>query len=451
MARFPIKSLRVDGVFGDRDYKIVFDDSEKPATIIVGPNGTGKSTILSIYYLFITKQWSRLSDLDFSSATIDTRYGDNITIYSSNLLISNDRLKLPPSMSRHVSRLMQTDYFHLLSRKNALNKSDLARISKEANVPSYILSQIHSLAQREPSLFNSELIDVENRIDALNLGTVMYLPTFRRIEKDIKLEEVDDAQLPLRLRHSNHIELVKSGMRDVYDMIEGYLVNINARSRKSSSHAMQGFIKDMVQGKISDFSMNDLSYQDNNSIDRFVSSLDSDLFEDKDKTLLRDFIQRQQSKKPGKPRKDDQYMGYFVSKMMHVFSEAQSLERPVLEFIEVIDRYLMPNKRSVYDSATVSIQDLKHSRSVSLESMSSGEKQIFSIFTYLYFGNDENYIVLIDEPELSLSVPWQKSFLLDILDSNKCCQLLAVTHSPFIFDNELQNHVVDSMSIFNEQ
>jgi predicted ATPase len=46
-------------------------------------------------------------------------------------------------------------------------------------------------------------------------------------------------------------------------------------------------------------------------------------------------------------------------------------------------------------------------------------------------------IVLIDEPELSLSLDWQKHLLPDVINSPGCAQLLAITHSPFIFDNEL--------------
>ena len=48
---------------------------------------------------------------------------------------------------------------------------------------------------------------------------------------------------------------------------------------------------------------------------------------------------------------------------------------------------------------------------------------------------------MIDEPELSLSVPWQKRFLVDIHNANFCEGIVAVTHSPFIFENELEPYV----------
>jgi predicted ATPase len=75
--------------------------------------------------------------------------------------------------------------------------------------------------------------------------------------------------------------------------------------------------------------------------------------------------------------------------------------------------------------------------------LSSGEKQIVSLFTHVYIGDGPGLIILIDEPELSLSVPWQKQLLPDIRRSDRCRFLAAVTHSPFIFDNEIKRNATD--------
>lgn len=52
----------------------------------------------------------------------------------------------------------------------------------------------------------------------------------------------------------------------------------------------------------------------------------------------------------------------------------------------------------------------------------------------------KKYLVLIDEPELSLSIDWQQKFLPDILKAPSCEQLIAITHSPFTFENELDRY-----------
>ena len=69
--------------------------------------------------------------------------------------------------------------------------------------------------------------------------------------------------------------------------------------------------------------------------------------------------------------------------------------------------------------------------------LSSGEKQIISIFSKLYLDNtNKNCVILFDEPELSISIEWQKTLITDIMNSKKCSLLIAVTHSPFIFDGD---------------
>ena len=80
---------------------------------------------------------------------------------------------------------------------------------------------------------------------------------------------------------------------------------------------------------------------------------------------------------------------------------------------------------------------------MNLSILSSGEKQIVSIFSHIYLDDTFNDFLIIDEPELSLSVTWQKRFLTDILDSQKCHFIFSVTHSPFIFQNQLEESAFD--------
>ena len=83
--------------------------------------------------------------------------------------------------------------------------------------------------------------------------------------------------------------------------------------------------------------------------------------------------------------------------------------------------------------------------------LSSGEKQIVSLFSKLYLESAKKCILLIDEPELSISMKWQKMLLPDIMRSGNCRLLLTVTHSPFIFDNEFDNDAHDMWYCFNKR
>jgi len=72
--------------------------------------------------------------------------------------------------------------------------------------------------------------------------------------------------------------------------------------------------------------------------------------------------------------------------------------------------------------------------------LSSGEQQILYIFSKIHLSGSQKLLVLFDEPELSLSLAWQRKILADIVSSERCYFLLAITHSPFTFDNELVDY-----------
>lgn len=78
---------------------------------------------------------------------------------------------------------------------------------------------------------------------------------------------------------------------------------------------------------------------------------------------------------------------------------------------------------------------------IDFDDLSSGEKQIVSIFSKVYLDVTSPCIFIIDEPEISLSIEWQKDFLRDIYSSEKVALLIATTHSPFIFKNEYVDYV----------
>ena len=71
---------------------------------------------------------------------------------------------------------------------------------------------------------------------------------------------------------------------------------------------------------------------------------------------------------------------------------------------------------------------------LSLDSLSSGEQHELVLHYDLLFKVPSNTIVLIDEPELSLHVAWQKRFLLDLMDIIQLSDFdaLIATHSPFV-------------------
>lgn len=73
-------------------------------------------------------------------------------------------------------------------------------------------------------------------------------------------------------------------------------------------------------------------------------------------------------------------------------------------------------------------------KNIGANKLSSGEQHQVILLYELLFSTEENMLVLIDEPEISLHVSWQKSFVDDLLEIMKLrkMQVIIATHSPDI-------------------
>ncbi|MCP4105420.1 MAG: ATP-binding protein [Desulfobacteraceae bacterium] len=67
------------------------------------------------------------------------------------------------------------------------------------------------------------------------------------------------------------------------------------------------------------------------------------------------------------------------------------------------------------------------------ENLSSGEKQVLIILLTTLLQNRKKYILLMDEPEISMHIDWQRSLIENIRQINPNCQIIIATHSPTVY------------------
>ncbi len=73
-------------------------------------------------------------------------------------------------------------------------------------------------------------------------------------------------------------------------------------------------------------------------------------------------------------------------------------------------------------------------KDVEVESLSSGETQIITLFAHILFNRRmvQQAVFMIDEPELSLHLAWQEMFVDSLKAANPELQVILATHSPAI-------------------
>lgn len=105
-------------------------------------------------------------------------------------------------------------------------------------------------------------------------------------------------------------------------------------------------------------------------------------------------------------------------------------------FTEIINSRFKFKKISITQDNGFEIID-ESQRKIKLEILSSGEKQELILFYNLLFESAQNDLLLIDEPEISLHIAWQLKFMEDLEKVIKLnnTKVIIATHSPQIINN----------------
>jgi len=102
-------------------------------------------------------------------------------------------------------------------------------------------------------------------------------------------------------------------------------------------------------------------------------------------------------------------------------------------FLSEINDFFKDTEKKIDFDKDNSIIFHKAGKVISPYKLSSGEKQLLIILLKIILQENQHFIVLMDEPELSLHLTWQLKLIETITKLNENCQLIVVTHSAGVF------------------
>ena len=106
-------------------------------------------------------------------------------------------------------------------------------------------------------------------------------------------------------------------------------------------------------------------------------------------------------------------------------------------FIQLLNS-LFNNKEAILNDDN-ELVIVVNNKTIGLNKLSSGEKQLLIILGEALLQNNNPWVYIADEPELSLHVVWQESLVRNILTLNPNAQLIFATHSPDIVSSYSKN------------
>jgi len=409
------------------------DLKDERITILTAPNGYGKTMTLKTINSLFNKNFSFFVNLSFSeivfkfeedySIQIDKIISDEISIVEFTLFQGSKKkasFKYPPK--NHIKELRKhlptriidefiPDFLHRIGANEWLNEITGERLSLNEVLTQYSEYLPENISKRvnveipEKFLefinnFNVYLIQEQRLVlrqpisEAKYRREVVITDTIEKYSKElsnlIQQKIGEYAQITQSLDSSFPKRLFKQNNKQInIDELKHKLQNLEEKRKKLSKY---GFLKS-----------EETSFVDYNNM------------EENDSKVLSLYIEDNEGK-------------------LSVFD---SLINKIELFTNILNERRFNFKSIKIDNNRGFIFLSKDESILKLTELSSGEQHEVVLLFELLFKAEENSLVLIDEPEISLHVVWQKEFLNDIQEIIELqkIDIIIATHSPQIINN----------------
>ncbi|WP_241138644.1 AAA family ATPase [Bacillus mycoides] len=422
-----LKFVEIKGLFYKYDYVI---NLENDINIFIAENGFGKTTILNIIIATLKQDREKLRKLPFKSIILGI--GETKVEISKEDLKKVDDKYLLEEIKGHVPASVYRRMLHNYKRNRELDIDEINYWSRNISLNNmneryYVADVDHINIEKEAELrLDRSFKKIENMIKE----EVLDFPTYRRIEEElesfVKLTKEERMQFKSKLDRST----INFGIEDVETIIKQLTDKLKQDAINHYSKMNGEVLDDLLSNKA------ELNYKEKKEIDLekikiVIGRIGESRIKELDKLIS--FLEDDSEVE------NKNFLEYYLFKLINIYESQKSIDEKIKKYRDVCNGYLV-NKEIIYDEviAEVKIRDKEDGEEINFSELSSGEKQILSLFSRLYLNASRPAIFIIDEPELSLSMVWQKKLLEDIYASGRISLMLVTTHSPFIFKNNFR-------------
>lgn len=407
---FKIKSIEISGFWqSNRTAATTFRDD---VNIIIGKNGTGKTTFMNIVHAVLAVDGDALFDNPFKSVTLTLSEGKRTRTVRAERHETDTSpfpiIEYHISNRRFVAPLIGLDDGRpTVVRRRAAE--DLQRIKKELGsfVSVASLSVYRIGGDADPEVRERMVRRVASPVD-LRLQSLMHRLTQYQLELSSAAREVS-----VQLQRDVLTSLLYAGAKDD---AQSYRLDFNEATEKQnlvSAYKQLGVAGPEVSKKIQEH----------------ISAVGETVRH----------LQLQTSKTKNKDSSPPVRIDFSALEAFRltrtVVAKSLEAEEKIDEIFSHVNLFLETLKKFIGDKIFSFVGGeliVNTEGPLPLAKLSSGEKQLLILLIEALLQRQRPFIFLADEPELSLHIAWQRNIISAIRSLNSNAQIVVATHSPEI-------------------
>jgi len=413
-----LKRLDIKKLFGIFDYSIEL--KPEGLTVLTGPNGYGKTTILRVLEALATKNFLFFLNLRFEKLELIFDGFETISLNKNHLDIvcQTGKIKNQVFINEVFEQIQEQRLFKKLSDDAWLYyRNDSTMSTRE------MLSLLQDVNEIEESrlplrLKNEKLTNFLTDYKFPKVSFIKEQRLLRKISFDNELHERRYFRNLIRPAYEEIIEDYAERLKKVMDQADSKYAE---KSRELDS----SYPRRLFESK------------EEISENEFLSRYEK--IKETQRLLVQYGLSVTKEENPPAFNQDN-------AKALFVYLSDVELKQQVFDpllkslnlYSEILNSRKFANKKIAISKEFGLRFTTDDGTKLQLSELSSGEQHEVIMLFDLLFQTDPNTLILIDEPEISLHIAWQQEFLSDlrkIIEIRKVTVIVA-THSPQIIGNE---------------
>lgn len=439
-----ITSIHVKKLFGLYTYRLPEEGELSNAAILYGDNGVGKSTLLRLAFHLLSAADNKghrtaLYEADFESLKVELYSGVTLTAKLRQeqdlrvLTLEIIKAGTPQAIWDYYPRQEKSGYreaeelYFVVGPEGVRSLTKNRRTRQKAaadSIPRGNDAYISLLAQNAPKMF---ILNAERRLDSdtvadpsdeMELRRVMHYDEPKRINelvarsREIALSQALGAAAKWIGRKA--ILGANQGSMNVHSVYVDVLHHLLAPSATQSDASSADTVPHLVK-KLSDIELRMTEHAK---------------YELATKLSTSDFRRALSAKSKSKSKLAAELLQPYIRSLETRLEAVAPIYRLIDRFVNIINGFLSDKTIDFKLSQGFSIQNRLGSP-LKPAQLSSGEQQLLLLFCYVLTARDHPSVFMIDEPEISLNIKWQRQLIQSLLEitDGATIQFVFASHS----------------------